>query len=98
MKERLVGETELQFHKRRVSELEGPRKSGERSGIRLTGRGDGVTTRILDALTGEDLGVRYGIREVQLKVSGSDGLGSALVLELGCPVVAELTGCWPQGS
>lgn len=68
---------------------------GAPSGVVLTGHGDGLTTGIHDALTGEDLGARYGVRKVELKISGEDWKGATLVLELGCPVVAELTGCWP---
>lgn len=71
---------------------------GERSGIKLTGRGDGLTTGIHDALTGEDLGARYGVRKIDLKITGDDWSGASLVLELGCPVTAELTGCWPSGN
>ena len=63
---------------------------GERSGIVLIGGGDGLTTRILDALTGEDLGARYGVRKVTLQISGENWDGASLVLELGCPVMAQL--------
>lgn len=72
-----------------------PQPPGERSGIRLTGRGDGLTTRVLDALTGEDLVARYGICDVTLKTSGENWSGVTLLLELNCPVIAELSGCWP---
>lgn len=100
MVEQLVGETDLQFHRRRVKELEALHESpkrppGERSAIKITGRGDGLTTGIHDALTGEDLGARYGVRKVELKIVGEDWDGATLVLELGCPVIAELTGCSP---
>lgn len=100
MVEQLVGETDLQFHKRRVRELEAlvasPKQvSRQRSAIKITGRGDGLTTGIYDALTGEDLSARYGIRKVELKIVGEDWDGATLVLELGCPVIAELSGCWP---
>ena len=72
-----------------------PLPPGERSGIVLRGRGDGLTTRIFDAMTGEDLSARYGIRDVTLKVAADNWDGVSLVVEFCCPVVADLSGCWP---
>lgn len=75
-----------------------PMPPGERSGVVLVGGGDGLTTRVLDALTGEDLVARYGISKVTLQISAENWDGPSLVLEFGCPVYAQLGDRSPGGE
>ena len=71
-----------------------PNQSAQTSGrrtLRVVGTGEHHLTKIIDADTGEDIGIRYGVSRIEYRIGDKDAYPEPrLILELLCPVIIEI--------
>lgn len=59
--------------------------------VKLEGTGEHPFTKVLNAETGENIGIMLGVVAAHVKIGGHDGYPRPrLVLELDCPVELDL--------
>lgn len=59
--------------------------------LKIVGTGEHHLTKVLDAETGEDLGIKYGICKIEYIIGDKGAFPKGrLVLELSCPVIMDI--------
>jgi len=68
-----------------------PDTSARERTLKVVGSGEHHLTKILDAESGEDIGIQFGVSRIEYRIGDSDAYPKGrLILELLSPVIIEI--------